>query len=169
MDVRIHIAGGHRRRAIRLLGVVAAVAVAGCQGDTGTLVVLNRTSVPIVLEQFGYTDSTLVVGACSERTIIWNRVWGGDGPSGNWPYETVPPDAFAMPLPGDWLFIPMEQGSVEATLLVTPDGIGVSQEKPPRTPVEVTTGGSFPPDPGSETCAGVPPPMPSGSPAASPP
>jgi len=158
---------GRRPSASLVLGLITA-AIAGCQGDHGTLVVLNRTTVPVVLVQSGYTDSTLVVEPCSERTIIWNRVWGGEGPSGNWPYDPVPADAFTMPLPGDWLRIPMEQGSVEATLLVTPDGIGVSQSLPPQTPMEVTSGGSYPPDPGSETCVGVPPPMPSGSPATPP-
>jgi hypothetical protein len=167
MDLLTQGGRGQRRPATLLLGLLAAASVVGCHANPGTLIVLNRTGVPVVLEQSGYTDSTLVVDPCSERTIIWNRVWGGTGDSGNWPYEPVPTDAFAMPLPGDWLHMPMEEGTVFATLLVTPDGIGVSQHG--FTPSAVTSGGSFPPDPGSERCVGVPPPMPTGSPMASPP
>jgi hypothetical protein len=144
--------------------LLVAGLVAGCFGDSGTLVVLNRTTVPVVLEQFGYPVSTLVVDACSERRIAWNNVWGGTGTSGDWPHDTVPAGAFAMPLPGDWLHMPMEQGTVSATLLLTPDGIGVSQQNFP--PSEATSGGSFPPDPGADGCAGVPPPLPPASPPA---
>jgi hypothetical protein len=155
------------RLATLLLSLVAPALIAGCHADNGTLLVLNRTSVPLVLEQFGYTDSTLVVDACSERTIAWNRVWGGQGDSGNWPYEPVPAGAYAIPLPGEWLRIPMEQGNVRARLVVTADGIGVAQDN--FTPFELVSGGSFPPDPGAERCAGAPPPMSSSSPEASPP
>jgi hypothetical protein len=165
MNRRRHLGRRGWRLAPLVPSLVATALIAGCLGGTGTLVVLNRTSVPLVLEQFGYTDSTLVVGACSERTITWNRVWGGQGDAGNWPYERVPVDAYEIPLPGEWLRMPMEHGSVNARLLVTPDGIGVAQDH--YTPFELASGGSFPPDPGAERCAGVPPPMPSGSPGPS--
>ncbi len=147
---------------LALTSLAAALAVAGCTAREGTLIVKNRTTEPLVLHQA--SGSTLVVDACTERTVtsrsgIWSANDSGDLPR-EWDRSDV--DVYRIPLQADWLKMPMEYGVVNATLLVTEEGIGVDQEG--YTPRAVAGGGPFPVDPGRETCAGVPPAMPGGWP-----
>jgi hypothetical protein len=148
------------RRAAVICSVIVAASVVGCVEQPDTLIVRNRTTVPVVLEQ--YVGWALVVDACSERTITSN---GGDW-GGYHPEESVPPDVdpYVMPLPGEWLETFRGAPEGNATLLVTADGIGVDQEG--YEPFEAIGGGSFPPDPGPATCSGFPPSMPGGWPGA---
>jgi hypothetical protein len=147
-----------------LVGLVVALTatVAACSHGESSLVVRNRTTIPIVLEQVLGT-STLVVEACSERTIGYGSAWGAPA-GGSMPHDPAPDGAYSIPLPGEWLRMPMEFGTVSATLLVTRDGIGVSQDG--YTPFEATSGGNYPADPGSAACAGSPPEVPGGWPGA---
>jgi hypothetical protein len=56
--------------------VVLATAVVGCWGfatPDSAFTVVNRTTVPVVVEDDG---SVSVVAACSERTLDWHNTWG---------------------------------------------------------------------------------------------
>lgn len=89
----------NRVRAIATLPVLALVVVACAYlpggAETSTMVIVNKTTVPVSAEDSG---SRRIVGPCSERTIEYHGTWGGD-PASSTPYaEPKPSDAFSISL-----------------------------------------------------------------------
>ena len=87
----------------RRLLVVAllALATAACRAlpgfsETSTMVIINKTTVPVSAEDSG---SRRIIDPCSERTIEYHgNTWGGDPKSGQPVAEPLPPGAYVIKL-----------------------------------------------------------------------
>jgi hypothetical protein len=74
--------------------------MAACHGfpgfpETSTMVILNKTTVPVSAEDSG---SRRIVGPCSERKIEYHGTWGGDPESDQPVAEALPSDAYVVSL-----------------------------------------------------------------------
>jgi hypothetical protein len=77
-----------------------ALVLAGCHGflnlpETSTMVIVNKTTVPVSAEDGG---SRRIVGPCSERTIEYHGTWGGDPQTEQPVAEPLPSGAYVVKL-----------------------------------------------------------------------
>ena len=152
------------RAGMALACLIAALVVTACAGSS-TLRIVNRTQVP-VLALAG--DSSLLVGACAERTVGMSAgVWGGDGVSSQPHVEEAPPGAYVLRLPGSAVTPPFEGSSDYRSVVVITQGyIGYTYAN--YGPYTIAGTGTFPPDLSAVECAGSPPLQPSPSPVPGP-
>lgn len=143
--------------AVVLLILAATLLERACAAGPSTLRIVNRTQVPVVV---AFGDSSLVVGACSERSVEdVEGVWGGDG-SGLRHVEAAPAGAYVLRQPR-MAQQPAAEGQVEAVLAVTSSYIGYRHA---TGAVDNVVGTPFPPDPAAVVCSGSPPPTPGSAP-----
>jgi hypothetical protein len=143
-------------RAVRASALVlVALAVAACWGifqPDNAFTIVNRTTVPVVVEDDG---SVSVVQPCAQRTLGWAGTWGGHRDAYSNAYTPV-----AEPVPSGAWVLPREnvprvfEGPSVDTVVVTTTKVGDEPLK---------YGG---PDPNAP-CEGTPPPSPTPSPTAS--
>ena len=74
--------------------------LAACHGflnlpETSTMVIVNKTTVPVSAEDSG---SRRIIGPCSERTIEYHGTWGGDPQTDQPAAEPLPSDAYVVSL-----------------------------------------------------------------------
>jgi hypothetical protein len=138
--------------------LVPVLLAAACGPGASTLRILNRTQVPVVV---AFGDSSLVIGACTERTVELSGagVWGGVHSDGGLPHvEAPPPGAYVLALPA-LAEQPGGEAHWDLQLLVAQGYVGFrhvgSWDEGPKAGT-----GTFPPDPAAVDCAGSPPPQP---------
>jgi hypothetical protein len=131
----------NRVRGITALPILA-LAVVACAFlpdglETSTMVIVNKTTVPVSAEDDG---SRRIVDPCSERTIEYHGTWGGD-PESSMPYaEPAPPDAYSISL--DSQFTRPFENAIHQRILVNTQG---AQTVGPDRDLR------------SEPCVGIPP------------
>ncbi len=89
----------YRLPAVAVLPLLALV-VGACHmfpggPETSTMVIVNKTTIPVSAEDGG---SRRIVDPCSERTIEYHGTWGGDPESERPVAEPLPPDAYPVSL-----------------------------------------------------------------------
>jgi hypothetical protein len=131
----------------RRLPAVAALAVplalGACAGfpgfpETSTMVIVNKTTVPVSAEDGG---SRRIVVPCSERTIEYHGTWGGDPESEQPVAEPLPADAYVVSLESQFTR-PFETAIHLSTIVDATHGAHSLDSMPELR---------------SEPCAGVPP------------
>ncbi len=146
----------HRGTRLRLglASTALALFVAAC-GDVPALRVVNRTQTSVLV---ALSDSHFLVGACSERTVrLGDRRAYENVDYGDMLVEDAPPGASTVVIPEQKVARAQDSGAPEQVVMVTQDYLGIWIGIASWSPVAIAGTGTFPPDPGSVQCAGVPP------------
>lgn len=138
------------------VSMAAIVLVAGC-GASSTMRVSNRTQATLLVLA---GSSAFVVGPCSERSVENTAGVPGRDSQGRPLVEPAPTGAVSVRIPGEVLGAGPDGGG-SASVLVTDDYVGYVLAAEP--PSRFAGTGTFPPDPSSVACAGLPPPTTPGS------
>ena len=110
-----------RLRATAALSVLA-LAVVACSyfpggAETSTIVIVNKTTVPVSAEDRG---SRRIVDPCSERTLEYHGTWGGDPESSKPVAEPLPSGAYSASLESQ--FTRPFENALHLTILVDTHG-----------------------------------------------
>jgi len=128
-------------------GAIVALAVGACSllpggPETSTIVIVNKTTVPVSAEDGG---SRRIVGPCSERTIEYHGTWGGDPETAQPVAEPLPSDAYPVSLESPFTR-PFENAVHQRVIVDAANGAHSLDSMPELR---------------SAPCIGVPPPRPS--------
>lgn len=132
----------HRNPAFALLPLLTFV-LGACHmfpggPETSTIVIVNKTTVPVSAEDGG---SRRIVDPCSERTIEYHGTWGGDPETQQPVAEPLPPDAYPVSLESQFL-VPFEAARHLSIIVDAANGAHSLDSMPELR---------------SEPCAGIPP------------
>jgi hypothetical protein len=139
-----------RRLATVTAVILMTLAAAACSlfpggRETSTMVIVNKTTVPVSAED---TGSRRIVGPCSERTIEYHGTWGGDPETDQPVAELLPSDAYAVSLESQFTR-PFEHARHLSVIVDAGSGAHSLDSMPELR---------------SEPCVGTPPPLPTPDP-----